>query len=215
MTGLRRCFLLVASGLLIPSLTLTMIMALAGYWLHASDSLERSDAIVVLAGTYERSIYAAELFKKGYAPLIYLSRPLHDTGPLADLGIELPRAEDVHKEVLLKRGVPDEKIVFFGGAVISTADEAEALIDTFREDARQLLVVTSPYHVKRAGMILRNTFDGTGLKVSVVGTPHEVFAKDWWTDQGSARNVILETAKIVFYLLGGRFKSPAAIQHPG
>lgn len=35
--------------------------------------------------------------------------------------------------------------------------------------------------------------------VSIVGNPYESFPEKWWTNKDSARNVLLEFAKIVFY----------------
>jgi hypothetical protein len=52
-------------------------------------------------------------------------------------------------------------------------------------------------------MIIRDVLGGYDVKV--VATPYEPFPKKWWTDQDSARNVILEAFKILFYKLGGTF----------
>jgi hypothetical protein len=40
-----------------------------------------------------------------------------------------------------------------------------------------------------------------------VATPYEDFVEKWWTDQTSAVNVVLETAKLIHYHLGGAFRS--------
>ena len=72
-------------------------------------------------------------------------------------------------------------------------------------DKRRIIVVTSPYHVKRARMILTGVM--AGYEISVVGTPYDSFQKQWWKDQDSARNVMLELIKILFYIFGGHFYS--------
>jgi len=46
-----------------------------------------------------------------------------------------------------------------------------------------------------------------GWQVRVVGTPSERIATAWWKDQESARIVLLEIPKTIFYMLGGRFRS--------
>lgn len=75
-----------------------------------------------------------------------------------------------------------------------------------RDKPLKLLVVTSPYHVRRAAMIFRQAYGGAHV---VVGTPYEPFPREWWRSQDAARNVLLELAKITFYLVGGRFTEPA------
>jgi hypothetical protein len=42
--------------------------------------------------------------------------------------------------------------------------------------------------------------------VHVVASAYEAFPARWWTEQEAARNVLLESAKIVYYKLGGRFR---------
>ena len=95
-----------------------------------------------------------------------------------------------------------------GTDLISTAGEALALQAHFHAattDGRRkrLLVITSPYHILRARIVLRRALPG--LDVSVVSSNFEEFPQHWWRDQDAARNVLLETAKLTWYLLGGRF----------
>ena len=53
----------------------------AGRFLPTEDSLRRSDAILVFAGTFaERPLEARELYRRGYAPIIVVSRESPDDG---------------------------------------------------------------------------------------------------------------------------------------
>lgn len=52
------------------------LLAYAGQWLSRADALVKSNAIVVLSGAFERSLYAADLYATGFAPRIYLSDPV-------------------------------------------------------------------------------------------------------------------------------------------
>ena len=124
---------------------------------------------------------------------------------LDDLGIFIPRAEDIDKQILLKKGVHEQNIHFFGQSSLSTIQEAEAASKLFRGDSCKIIIVTSPYHVRRASMIFKDTMQNCQFRV--LGTPYEPFPEKWWTDQDAARNVLLETSKTVFYLFGGRFRS--------
>jgi uncharacterized SAM-binding protein YcdF (DUF218 family) len=179
----------------------------AGYWLKGDEKPAKSDAIIVLAGAPARSFYAADLYNSGYAPAVYISIPIreHDLTMLDDLGIFIPRAENIYKQILLKKGVPEENIHFFGQSSLSTVQEAEAASKLFRGDSCKIIIVTSPCHVRRASMIFKDTMKGCQLRV--LGTTYEPFPEKWWTNQGAARDVLLETSKTVFYLFGGRFRS--------
>jgi len=181
----------------------------AGYWLKSDHNPEPADAIIILAGSYERSFYAADLYLKKYAPLIYISRPVRENGHklLDDFGVFIPRVEDIYKQVLLKKGVPDSSMHFIEGYAISTVDEAISIRKMYKNQNAKLLIITSPFHVRRAELIFKREFAGSGIQFIVLGTPYESFTEKWWKDQNSARNVLLEITKIIFYFFGGRFNS--------
>lgn len=195
------CLFLVSTGL--------TVLLTAGIWLAPSaDPPERADAIVVLSGGLERSFYAAELFQAGLAPKVLVSRPAKEpvVNILDDLHIEHTREEDLHRQILVRKGVPPDAMEFFGEGSLSTAEEARVLARLISGPA-QLLVVTSPTHVLRARITIESAFRGKGVIVRVVPTPYETFDVRWWQNQGSARSVILEIAKLAYYFLGGRFFS--------
>ncbi len=207
MSCLRRCLLaaaVFASACL--ALAGTVLWFAAG-WLNVPDAPARADAIVVLSGDALRVVYAADLYRQGLAPKVLLTieargRPLRK---LDEIGVAFPRTEAVYREVLVKLGVPDAAISTVGGEVPSTAAEADALRAALSGTAADshLLVVTSPYHLRRTRMIFTDRF--AAGQVRIVPTPYDPFPERWWTDQDAARNVLLELAKIVFYRLGGRF----------
>ena len=208
----RRC-LSCALGLLVFSgLTLGAALFFAGSWLRLQEIPRHADAIIVLAGSYERSMYAADLYQQRYAQKVYVSVPARDAGNLQieALGIALPQEIDIHRQILLKKGVPAPDILTFGRRSVSTAEEAIALRAAFNTPGQRLLVVTSPYHARRAKLILEKAFDGTGVGINMVTTPYEEYREDWWRSQDSARKTVLELAKLVYYYAGGRFVSAPA-----
>lgn len=175
-------------------------------WLAGSDRPETARAIMVLSGPPTRALYAADLYNKGYSKEIYITRPVreHYFKLTDELGVYFPRTEQIERDVLLKKGVPAEHIHTVGDNCKSTVDEAKIAGNIFRGKDCSILVVSSPYHVKRARMIFHDKMRDCRFKV--VATPYEPFPKKWWTDQDSARNVLLEVAKIIFYKFGGRFE---------
>jgi uncharacterized SAM-binding protein YcdF (DUF218 family) len=194
--------LLLAAVLLGAGLLIT-----AGFWLQNGDSPAPSDVMVVLGGNFSRPAYAAELYQLGMAKKIYVGRTYRKKSErILDRNmVAYPRQEEVYRALLVKKGVPVQAITYYGDDLMSTVQEAESLASELGQGPGSLLVVTSPYHARRAGLAFRKALPG--WEVRVVGTPSERLPAAWWTEQESARIVLLEIPKTIFYLLGGRFRS--------
>lgn len=185
----------------------------AGLWLRMDEEPRPAAAIVILAGDIRRALYAADLYHQGLAPVVYISRPHHDPPEeMVALGWNYPLQEDDMRLVLARKGVPDEAVRLYGHDLLSTVQESEALAGELAASglpSGPLLVVTSPYHCRRAGLILSRIVRDREIIMSA--TPYERLDVKWWTQQDSARAVIVELAKFVFYAVGTPFRSaPAA-----
>lgn len=193
--------------LLLMMLILFMALRFASSWLSVSDELVKADVMVILAGDPARAIFAAELFLQGYAKEIYISKPqrLPSLKKLDEIGVFYPRHEEIYKQVLMKKGVPESVIRFFGHASISTADEALALEEILPATSSSVLIVTSPYHVRRTRFIFEDTLPN--IRIHVVPMPYEKLPANWWNDQNAARDVLLEVVKTLHYWLTGGFHS--------
>jgi uncharacterized SAM-binding protein YcdF (DUF218 family) len=210
--GIAKCGRWIAYGALLAIVGGCLALASAGHWLiPAQETLRPADAIVVLAGGFERSLYAADLYNRGLAPKVWVSRPARERGAqqLEQLGIVLPSEQDIQHQILLRKGVPPGDIEFFGTGSLSTVEEALALRDRTAGTQRRLIIVTSSAHVRRANIVIKDALKEQGVNLQVVATPYEHFDPMWWRDQGSARAVVLELAKLVHYFLGGRYLSTA------
>jgi len=182
--------------------------------LQVEDQLTKADYILPLAGEWHRFMRAAELYKAGYAPRVLLSNA-KDPAPsrfqtvLEDMGIEIPPRSTLRRRVLVHLGVPEASLVPFGNGHISTAEEAEALRDHFAADSEsahnRIILVTSPYHTRRARMIFRDTLPD--VQFIVTSPPEGRLDERWWRDRTSAIKAVLETFKFAHYLLGGRFRA--------
>ncbi len=179
----------------------------AAQWLQTGDKPEPAQAIVLLGGQYSRPLYGADLYNQGLAPVVYISRPTPDPvfAHLDELGIHMPDQAEVYRDILTRKGVPDSAIRFFGQDMVSTLEEAEVLGGILGPGSTTLLVVTSPSHTRRAKVIFEKVLPQA--RVLVLGSPYEAFVDRWWTDFRSATAVTLETAKTVWMLVGGGFRS--------
>ena len=113
------------------------------------------------------------------------------------------------EQVLRAKGVPPGVLRLYGKDHMSTVEEAEGLERELGPKPKTLLVVTSPYHCRRAKLILSGILGKHELIMTP--TPYERFDAIWWNHQGSAGAVVSEVAKFVFNFLGTPFRAhPAA-----
>ena len=189
-----------------------LVLFFAASWLKVADAPAKADAIVVLAGRFERTMYAADLHRQGYAPVIVLSEEVRQASSmqLEKFGIRLPDSLSIQRQILQASGVPADKIALLGRPSMSTFDEAEQIAARYGKAGARILVVTSPSHARRARLILERALDGRGAQLYVCATPYEELPERWWRSQEAAREVLLEWSKLAYYMLGGRFRASEA-----
>ena len=201
----RRKIIFVAAACLTLVALLTLSFIYAASLLVVEVPPQRADVGLVLAGHFGRAMYAADLYHKGFIPRILIFCPEREK-PLAlldALGVPYPRQEEISRAVLLKRGVPDDRIEVIGDGVVSTIAEARIvsrLLDT-RPEIRSLLLITNRFHVRRAEAVFRHILrPHSHVEIVAVGTPYDGFVEDrWWKDRDSTRQVFLEMAKLLLF----------------
>jgi uncharacterized SAM-binding protein YcdF (DUF218 family) len=200
----RRCLLVFLALLALGLGACAGVALLLAPWLSEDDVPVRSSAIAVLGGDPSRSLEAADLYHRGYAPRIFLSVSERDPRQhrLDSVGVIAPRDEDLMRLALVARGVPEGAISLLARNLENTAAEARALAAKLGS-GETLLVVTSPFHVRRARMVIRTVLPGERFRV--IGSRYETLPVAWWRERESARNVVVEIAKLVFFLAGGSF----------
>jgi uncharacterized SAM-binding protein YcdF (DUF218 family) len=163
--------------------------------------LSSADAIVVLSGSsayVERTHKAAELYREGRAPLVWLTDD-HTRGGWSSALQRNPYFVERATDELIKSGVPAERIRIVPGVASSTRDESLIVRDyASSQRVRSVLVVTSAYHSRRALRTLRQVFAGTGTTIGV----HTVAATSnawWWLQPNGWRDVAGEYVKLSYY----------------
>ena len=163
--------------------------------------LSSADAIVVLSGSsayVERTHKAAELYREGRAPLVWLTDD-HTRGGWSSALQRNPYFVERATDELIKAGVPAERIRIVPGVASSTRDESLIVRDyASSQGVRSVLVVTSAYHSRRALRTLRQVFAGTGTTIGL----HAVAATSnawWWLQPNGWRDVPGEYVKLIYY----------------
>jgi uncharacterized SAM-binding protein YcdF (DUF218 family) len=190
--------LVLARGLWLPAI---------GHFLIVSDELVRADAVVALAGEEARQFAAASVYQAGVATVVLVTElPL---GSEADRRSYVERAR--HR--LIQHGVPPASIHVVPG--VGTTTYAEVVnVRAFVEQRglTSLVIVTSPWHTRRARMVASRAFAGSDVDVRVrpsEGSDHEaserVYHPDaWWSDEYGRVITTSEWLKILGFMVGIR-----------
>ncbi|QJB57593.1 YdcF family protein [Pseudodesulfovibrio sp. zrk46] len=207
---IRLILQMVGALTILGALATFILLAFAGSWMKVNDSPIKADYILPLAGDQHRMLKAIEFYKQGYAPIILISNALkRPPSPLQQLHWEMGypnySREEYYSRLIPLLGINNIQLEEFGHGHISTMEEAEALKKHLKGKNKRLLIVTSPYHARRAKMIFMEILPDCDIVVA--STEIGSFKKKWWTDQISAQTLVMEFAKTLHYLLGGVFRS--------
>ena len=157
------------------------------------DQIDRADAIVVLNGnTEERVRHGVEVYSEGRAAVLIMSGGNMIRG--------VPESH-LMKDVAVRLGVPP--------AAILTEEKSNTTITNARYSAElirqqgyhSIILVTSPYHSRRATRMFRDTL---GPDVSVYSQPvtnSSVNLEHWWLHPQTRRTVFSESIQLFWWIL--------------
>ncbi|MCX5751423.1 MAG: YdcF family protein [Candidatus Saganbacteria bacterium] len=164
-------------------------------FLEVSDPLQKADAIVVLSGGEDERVFeAARLYKEGWAPWVVMcGTPL----------LWKYNEADIMKEEAVYFGVP-ERVILLERKARSTYDNAEFVLPLLKKwGFKKIILVTSPCHSRRAGLVFKKVCSKDKIKVivhAVVPNQFTLYKKDkWWTDHESTQRVVGEYMSLLFY----------------
>jgi uncharacterized SAM-binding protein YcdF (DUF218 family) len=171
----------------------------AGRWLVREDPLSKADVIVVLSGGLPyRADGAASLYKSGYAPAVWISRPEGPQEELAARGIHYVGEEEYNRAIMIQRGVPESAIQIFPETIINTQQEVEELSREMRKAGiHSAIIVTSPEHTRRV-KALWTKLVGNDPRVIVRAAAEDPFDRNhWWGNTRDTLSVVRETLGLI------------------
>lgn len=197
---LRGCLLvpliLLVLAVIFVRLVATSAMTTAGGFLIQDDGPSKADAIVVLGGDRygDRTVQAAQLVKRGYAPVVYVSGPARLMG--YESGDEVSFAEQqgypasIFREVHLPPTVSSTQaeVRFLGGYLAG-------------QGVKKILLVTSNFHTRRAEKLWRKEIPAIPVRVIPSADPFFT-ASGWWKSREGQKTFVNEWAKTVSILFG-------------
>jgi len=197
-----RSFVGFAVGVAAAGLLVIVGLVSVGHALAVSDPLEPADAIVAISGDAgPRVATAVALWREGYAANIVFSGGSVDPDSVSSAEIMKRRA--------VALGVPEDRILVEPESR-TTLENAEEVADLLAHSGlRSAILVTSPYHQRRAWLHFARAFDRYGLALrNHPAADPEWDATLWWTREPSRTLTAIELAKLAVESVDGRLERP-------
>jgi len=152
--------------------------------LIVNEAPQKSDVIIVLSGdSGARLAYGVELYQEGYADKLLLSGSMN-------MQMNYPTPEGIPKSSFLLETQSR-----------TTFENAKYSLKLLQERGyKSAIVVTSPYHTRRASIIFAQVFKG--IDITICAVPNDPsMTHNWWKDSNSRQFVISEYFKLVWHYL--------------
>jgi uncharacterized SAM-binding protein YcdF (DUF218 family) len=176
------------------------LMQSAVDWLDVGTTPEPCDFVMVLGGgPTTRPLVAATLVRLGLARTVLVP---HMRRPQPGEEVFLPPEDQITPEVLLRRGVPADRVRIVGQECEHTEAEARALKECLdREPKATATVVTDAFHTRRARWIFRRVMGADAERLRFVSAPTDGFLPtSWWRTEEGIRAVLYEYLKVLAYV---------------
>lgn len=166
-----------------------------GYYLSPQDGLAKADAIVAISGgdTGARTAEAVKLYQDGWSKhLIFSGAALDPTGPSNAQAMALAAEE---------AGVPASAITLDETAT-DTRENATGVADILnRQSYHSIILVTSPYHQRRADLVFRRALGPDVTIISHSAVDQDWRRSHWWATPASRSLTLAEVQKVAYELL--------------
>jgi uncharacterized SAM-binding protein YcdF (DUF218 family) len=171
-----------------------------GFVLDAPQPAPRvSDAIVVISGDEQMARFAdgVNLYQQGFGRYLVFSGAAFDSGT---------SNADVMRRLAVEQGVPDRAILeepqgedTWGNAVFTRQVLEE-------HGLRSAILVTSPYHLRRAQVTFDAAYAGSGIQLMVHAAPDSQWRKlSWWQQPETRRLTFTELQKLAYIVATGQY----------
>jgi len=178
-------------GFALGAASVIAVLVGVGHYLAVADPIAHADAIVAISGdTGARTDTAVTLWKQGYAPLLIFSGASQDPQSVA--------SAELMKRSAIAAGVPAEAILVEPASATTEENATNVAELMHARNLRTAILVTSPYHQRRASMLFEREFDRRG-GISFRNHPADDPDWDpnvWWTHDPSRTRTLVELAKL-------------------
>jgi uncharacterized SAM-binding protein YcdF (DUF218 family) len=167
-----------------------VVLALVGHVLDVEDPLKPADVIVALSGdTGARTETAVALWRAAYAPLIIFAGASEDPNSVA--------SGELMKRDAVALGVPESAILVEPASNTTQENAREVATLMKARDLKTAILVTSPYHQRRAANLFARELGPAGLRFSnYPARDPEWDPNTWWLHEPARTRTAVELAKL-------------------
>jgi len=178
----------------------SFVLTQVGSFLIYQDRIAPADAILVLGGgEKERVQQGIELAKKQYGGWIMF------TGEY----LEPIFAENTHwaleaQKLAIYNGIKKDKTIPILGSTSTLDDAVLSKNICVEKHFKSLIVVSEPFHTKRAHFIFSKVYKNSGIKIMMYPVQNSWYKRDtWWKSKAGFWDTNIEYQKMFYYLLKG------------
>lgn len=162
----------------------------------ATKECASADAIVTLSGgdTTARTNEAISLYKNGWATKMIFSGAAQDKSG--------PSNAEVMRRLAMAAGVPESNIITeeYSETTRQNAENTQSIFQ--QNDISSVILVTSAYHQRRAGLEFSSRASGVALRNHPVSSDNQ-WSVFWWCTPTGWYLAVSELAKIIAFYSGG------------
>jgi len=188
----KKIYIFLAIVLFLVGSSLYVFFSLGGF-LSPQDKLEKSDVIIAISGgdTMARTDEAIKLYKENWASYLLFSGAARSG--------DVSNAESM-RTYAVSKGVSPSKI-FIEEESTTTYENAKLSKDIIEEQGwSKIILVTSPYHQKRASMTFNFVLDNN-IKLINHSSSDKYWSASMWYRGDKNRNTSFEEISRVIYLV--------------
>jgi uncharacterized SAM-binding protein YcdF (DUF218 family) len=158
-----------------------------------------TDAIVVISGDEQLARFqeGVSLYQRGFGQRLVFSGAAYDNGT---------SNADVMRALAVKRGVPDWAILEepLGEDTWGNAVHTRQVLEA--HGLHSAILVTSPYHARRAKLTFDAAYAGSGIGLTVHAAPDSQWRKlSWWQQPETRRLTFNELKKLGYIFATGQY----------
>ena len=168
-------------------------------WLDVSGPLRRADYAMVMGGGLEsRPVLAAVLYRKGWVDRILISEIRSIPSKVRPL---MPPEHELTKALLIRLGVPEDRIVLLRGDHAATFHEVVSLRNLLTASPSvRVIIVTDAVHTRRTAWSVHLLLGPMADRVGFIGVPSERYdLHRWWQSADGFFMVTSECLKLFSY----------------
>lgn len=168
-----------------------------GFYLSPQSPLSKADAIVAISGgeTDARTREAVNLYQAGWAPHLIFSGAAADSSG--------PSNARAMANAAVAAGVPSIAIQLDEASANTEQNAANVAAIIAQKHYHSIILVTSPYHQRRAYIVFRRALGKTFTIENHSSYDQQWRRSAWWATADSRALTVSELQKVAFELVSG------------